>query len=260
MPKGKVDGKVFIVTGGTQGVGEGIAFHLAESGARGVVITGRNGQRGERVAAEIESKGAAAVFVSGELANESDCRAIVAAADKRFGHIDGLVNAAGVTTRGTLDNTSVELWDHIFAVNLRAPFILSQETVRVMKREKRGGSIVNIISMSAHGGQPFLTPYATSKGALAVFTKNIAHALRKDRIRVNGINLGWTNTPAEDVVQKAEGAPADWLAKAEARQPFGRLIRPRDVAYLCTHLLSDEAEMMTGALIDFDQNVMGAYD
>jgi NAD(P)-dependent dehydrogenase (short-subunit alcohol dehydrogenase family) len=129
-----------------------------------------------------------------------------------------------------------------------------------MKKRGRGGSIVNIISMSGHGGQPFLVPYSTSKGALATFTKNIAYGLRKDRIRVNGIMLGWTSTPGEDVIQKEEGAPSDWLEKAEARQPFGRLIRPRDVATLVTHLVSDDGEMITGSLIDLDQNIVGAYD
>ncbi len=143
---------------------------------------------------------------------------------------------------------------------MRAPFILTQEAVRVMKRERRGGSVVNVISMSSHGGQPFLLPYSTSKGALAVMTKNLAYALRKDRIRVNGINLGWTTTPGEDAVQKEEGAPADWLQRAEAKQPFGRLIRPRDVAGLVAYLMSDESEMMTGSLVDFDQNVIGTYD
>lgn len=261
MARGKVDGKVVIVTGSTQGVGEGIAMHLAEKGARGLVVTGRNTSRGERVVAKLESMGCDTVFVAADLAVEKDVRAIAASCEQRFGRCDGLVNAAGVTTRGTLDDTTVALWDQIFAVNVRAPFILSQEAVRIMKKSgKKGGSIVNIISMSGHGGQPFLVPYSTSKGALATFTKNIAHGLRKDRIRVNGIMLGWTSTPGEDVIQKEEGAPADWLEKAEAKQPFGRLIRPRDVATLVTHLISDEAEMLTGALIDFDQNVMGAYD
>jgi NAD(P)-dependent dehydrogenase (short-subunit alcohol dehydrogenase family) len=261
MARGKVDGKVVIVTGSTQGIGEGVAVHLAEKGARGLVITGRDEKRGERVIAKLESMGCDAEFVRAELASEKDVRSIAAACDARFGRCDGLVNAAGVTTRGTLENTTVELWDLIFAVNVRAPFILSQEAVRLMKKGgRRGGSIVNIISMSGHGGQPFLVPYSTSKGALATFTKNIAHGLRSDRIRVNGIMLGWTSTPAEDVIQKEEGAPTDWLEKAEARQPFGRLIRPRDVATMVTHLISDEAEMITGALIDFDQNVMGAYD
>lgn len=260
MARGKVDGRVFVVTGGTQGIGEGIALHLADSGAHGVVITGRNAERGDRVVAALEARGTAAIFVAAELAVEAQCRAVVAAADARFGRLDGLVNAAGLTTRGTLDNTTVELWDHIFAVNVRAPFILSQEAVRVMKRGKRGGAIVNIISMSGHGGQPFLTPYSTSKGALATFTKNIAHALRGDRIRANGIMLGWTSSPGEDAIQREEGAPADWLQSAEKRQPFGRLVRPRDVAALTTHLLGDDGEMITGALIDLDQNVLGAYD
>jgi NAD(P)-dependent dehydrogenase (short-subunit alcohol dehydrogenase family) len=256
----KVEGKIFVVTGSTQGIGEGIAMHLAESGARGIVITGRNKERGERVVAALAKKDCASVFVPAELENEKQVREIVRAADQKWGRVDGLVNAAGVTTRGTIENTTAELWDRIFAVNVRAPFLLCQEAVRVMKRERKSGAIVNIISMSSHGGQPFLTPYSTSKGALAVFTKNIAYALRKDRIRVNGINLGWTTTPGEDAVQKEEGAPTDWLAKAEARQPFGRLVRPLDVARLTTHLLSDDAEMMTGSLIDFDQNIVGTYD
>ena len=105
-----------------------------------------------------------------------------------------------------------------------------------------------------------MTPYSTSKGALVIMTKNVAHSLRKDRIRANVINLGWTDTPAEHVIQRKEGAPEDWLAKAEARQPFGRLIKPIDCARLTTFLLSDHAEMITGAVIDLDQNVMGAYD
>jgi len=93
-----------------------------------------------------------------------------------------------------------------------------------------------------------------------IFTKNIAHALRPDRIRVNGINIGWTDTPAEHAIQKATGAPDSWLEEAEPKQPFGRLIRPQDVAALAVHLLSPAGEMMTGSIIDFDQNVVGAYD
>jgi NAD(P)-dependent dehydrogenase (short-subunit alcohol dehydrogenase family) len=260
MSKGKVDGKTFIVTGSTSGIGEGIALHLAESGASGVVVTGRNKDRGQKTVAELEKRGARAFFVPAELSKEADCRAIVRAADERFGHVDGLVNAAAVTTRGSIDNSTVELWDHIFAVNMRAPFILCQETVRIMKRDKKGGSIVNIVSTSSNGGEPYLTPYSSSKGALATFTKNIAYALRKDRIRVNGINMGWANTPGEHKVQHESGAPENWLQVAETNQPFGRLILPRDVAPLATLLLSDEAEMVTGSLIHFDQTVVGAYD
>jgi NAD(P)-dependent dehydrogenase (short-subunit alcohol dehydrogenase family) len=252
--------KVVVVTGGTQGVGEAIARAAAEAGAAGLCITGRNQQRGEAVAADIARKGAPTIFVAAELGDEKACRNIMAEAEKRFGRIDGLVNAAGLTDRGHIDDTPVELWDRLFAVNVRAPFILTQELVRRAKAARRPGSIVNIITMSSHGGQPFLTAYASSKGALAILTKNTAHALRRARIRVNGLNIGWTDTPGEHVIQGRDGNPKDWLEKVEPRQPFGRLIKPHDVATASVYLLSDASEMMTGSLIDFDQNVMGAYD
>ncbi len=256
----RLDDKIILVTGGTQGLGEAIARAAAEAGAAGLCITGRNVERGQAVAAAIERDGCPTLFVPADLGDPNACRAIVAKADARFGRIDGLVNAAGLTDRGTIDDTTVELWDRLFAVNVRAPFILIQEVVRRLKAAGRPGSIVNIITMSSHGGQPFLTAYSSSKGALAVLTKNTAHALRRHRIRVNGLNIGWTDTPGEHVIQQRDGKPADWLSRAEAVQPFGRLIKPRDVAITTAYLLSDASEMMTGSLIDFDQNVMGAYD
>jgi NAD(P)-dependent dehydrogenase (short-subunit alcohol dehydrogenase family) len=253
-------GKVIVVTGGTQGVGEGIARAAAEAGAAGLCITGRNAERGKKVEASITKIGCPTLFVPGDLGDEKTCRTIISEADKRFGRVDGLVNAAGLTDRGTIDNTTVELWDRLFAVNVRAPFILTQEIVARLKKAGRPGSIVNIITMSSHGGQPFLTAYATSKGALATFTKNTAYALRKSKIRVNGLNIGWTDTPGEHVIQARDGNPKDWLEKAEPNQPFGRLIKIDDVSTMAVYLLSDAAEMMTGSLIDFDQNVIGAYD
>lgn len=251
--------KVVVVTGGTQGVGEAIARAAAEAGAAGICITGRNKERGDKVAADI-SKKTPTIFVAAELGDEKQCRNIIAETDKKFGRVDGLVNAAGLTDRGTIDDTTAELWDRLFAVNARAPFLLTQEVVRRAKAAKRPASIVNIITMSSHGGQPFLTAYSSSKGALVILTKNTAHALRKSRIRVNGLNIGWTDTPGEHVIQGRDGNPKDWLEKAEPRQPFGRLIKPHDVATAAVYLLSDASEMMTGSVIDFDQNVMGAYD
>lgn len=253
-------GKVCIVTGGTQGLGKGIALHLAEKGAAGIIICGRNTQNGEASAKEIREVGCPCEYVQADLTLEADCRNVVHRCDEKFGGVHGLVNAAGITDRGSLEDTTTELWDRMFNINVRAPFILTQETVKIMRRENIGGSIVNIISDTSHGGPPYLMAYSTSKGALATLTKNNAHALRFDKIRVNGINMGWTYTPHEDQVQKAMGKGDKWLDEAEAQQPFGRLLRPYDIASLVGYLLSDQAEMMTGSVIDFNQNVIGAWD
>jgi NAD(P)-dependent dehydrogenase (short-subunit alcohol dehydrogenase family) len=115
--------------------------------------------------------------------------------------------------------------------------------------------------MSGYGGQVYLFPYAISKGALHTLTKNAAYSLMWDRIRVNLLNLGWMDTPNEHIVQReVHGGGADWLDKAEAEQPFGRLIKPDEAARTICFLLSDESGMMTGACIDFDQSVKGAGD
>ena len=257
---GSLHGKIIAVTGSTQGLGEEIVRLAVERGVEGIVITGRSRERGERIVDTYRRRGCRTLFVQGELEKPSTCRRIVSLADEEFGRLDGLVNCAACTERGTLEDTSVDHWDRIMAVNLRAPFLLMQESVKLMQREGRGGSIVNILSMSAYGGTPNLTPYSVSKGGLAILTKNAAHSQRQHRIRVNALNIGWMATPAEHAVQKREGQPEDWLEFADAGAAFGRILRPRDVAGMTAYLLSDEARMMTGALIDFDQNVLGIYD
>jgi NAD(P)-dependent dehydrogenase (short-subunit alcohol dehydrogenase family) len=254
-------GKVAVVTGGTQGLGEAIARLFGERGAAGLVICGRNGKSGERVAKEISTVGCPTVFVQADLAKVADCRKVVAKADERFGRVDALVNAAALTDRGNIFDTTEERYNEIFDVNMRAPFFLIQETVRIMRREKIAGSIVNIQSMSAHGGQPFITAYCASKGALATFTRNVAHSLLKFRIRVNGLNIGWMSTPGEDNIQKKyHDAQDGWLENAVKSRPFGRLIDPKEVARACAYLCSDESGLMTGSNIDFDQMVVGTGD
>ena len=251
----RLDGKVVVVTGSTQGLGAAIAARVAELGAAGVVVTGRDADRGARVVHSLQTD---ALFVPGDLALEEDCRALIAACAERFGRLDGLVNAAGLSTRGTLDDTSVELWDRLFAVNVRAPFILTQEAARLM-RAGGGGSVVNIVTMASHGGEPVLMAYSASKGALATLTRNLGYSLQPDRIRVNGLNIGWTATEGEHGVQTGVGQPPGWLAEADASRPLGRLLRPGDIAPMVTYLLSDAARMVTGSVVDFDQTVHGPY-
>ena len=251
-------GKYAIVTGSTQGLGEASARLFAERGAAGIIICGRNAERGQAVAADLSSDRCNVRFVQADLANVEDCRSIAAAADESFGTIHMLVNAAGVSDRGTIWDTSPELWDWLMAVNVRAPFLLIQETIKIMRREGVAGSIVNIGSVSAYGSVPFLTPYAVSKGALMTLTKNVAYAIMRHRIRVNTLNIGWMDTPGENIIQrKYHSGGQDWLAAAEVAQPFGRLLKPAEVARAVAFLASDESGMMTGSIVDFDQSVIG---
>jgi NAD(P)-dependent dehydrogenase (short-subunit alcohol dehydrogenase family) len=256
---GQFSGKVGIVTGGTQGLGETIARLLAERGAAGLLIVGRDAGRGKAVADDISKGGCPTRFVAADLADIGACRAIVPAAEEAFGRVDALVNAAAITDRGTILDTSPELFDSMFAVNVRAPFFLMQDAAKAMIRQGIEGAMVNILSMSGHGGQPFIIAYSGSKGALAVLTKNAAFSLMRNHIRVNGLNIGWMDTPGEDRIQKLyHGGGDDWLAKAEAQMPFGRLLKPTEVARAVAYLLSEESGMMTGSIIDFDQQVLGS--
>ena len=254
-------GKVALVTGGTQGLGETIARLLVARGAAGIVVTGRNAERGERVRAELEAAGVEAVFVAADLADLEQVRRIVAETNQTFGRLDCLVNAAALTDRGSILDTSPELFDRMFAVNVRAPFFLMQDAAQVMRRGGAGGTMVNILSTSSYGGQHFLAAYSSSKGALAILTRNAAYALMRDGIRINGLNIGWMNTPGEHAIQKtAHHAPPDWLDNAGAGLPLGRLLDPAEVARATAFLLSPESHPMSGALVDFDQSVQGAGD
>lgn len=261
LAKLSMDGKVAVVTGSTQGLGETIAHLFADRGAKGLVITGRNARNGARVAADLEKKGVKTIFVESDLAKMDETRKVIAACDKQFGRIDALVNSAGITDRGTIWDTKPELFDAMFAVNVRAPFFLMQDALQLMKKSKTKGTVVNIISMSGHGGQSFITAYCASKGALITLTKNVAYSVMRHHIRVNGLTIGWMDTPGEDRIMKTyHGATEGWLKKVEAERPWGRLLKPDEVARACAYLSSEESGLMSGSIIDFDQQVLGAGD
>jgi Dehydrogenases with different specificities (related to short-chain alcohol dehydrogenases) len=170
-----------------EGLGAAIARLFADRGAAGIVTCGRSAAKGRQKPRKFRMRtGTKVVFVAADLAKVEDCRAVIAKADAEFGRVDVLVNAAGITDRGTILDTTPELFDRIFNVNVRGPFFLMQETIKIMRREKIAGSIVNIGSMSAKAGQPFIAAYCSSKGALATLTENTAYAVMRNRIRVNG--------------------------------------------------------------------------
>ncbi len=258
--------KIIIVTGSTQGSGAETAKLLAHRGAKGITICGRKEKEGFKVKEEIEKIGAECIFVKADLSKEKDCRNIVKLTDEKFGRVDALINVAGFTERGTILSTTIENYDMCFNVNTKAPFILMQESIKIMIREKIKGTVVNILSMAMHSGHPFLTAYSASKAALANLTKNTANALAGHNIRINGLNIGWTDTPGEDAIQKKfHNGGQDWLQKAEKKVPFKRLTKALDVAKAAAYLCSDESGLTTGSIIDYDQTVLGwhsysAYD
>jgi NAD(P)-dependent dehydrogenase (short-subunit alcohol dehydrogenase family) len=255
------DGKVAVVTGSTQGLGAAIARQLARRGTAGLVVTGRNTARGARMVDELEGLGTDAIFVEADLADPSTAGRVIGAVDDTFGRIDVLINSAGTTNRDTIWDSTPELFDRMVAINTKSPWFLMQGAVKVMVREEIEGTIVNVLSISSHAGQPYIATYCASKAALAVFTKNTAHALLKHRIRVNALNPGWMSTPAEDRIQREyHGARDGWLEEAGAKLPFGRLIDPEDAARAVLFLASEESGFMTGAVVDYDQQVVGAND
>jgi NAD(P)-dependent dehydrogenase (short-subunit alcohol dehydrogenase family) len=256
-----MQGKTVLVTGAAQGVGRAIALDIARAGAEALILCDRQQDRGEAVAAEIRALGAHAAFILADLAEPDAPARIVAGAAAQFGRIDSLVNAAGVTDRATVAEATPALWDRVFAINARAPMFLMQQVIHHLRERQAPGTILNILSMNAYGGTPELAIYAASKAALALLTRSAAHAHRFDHIRINGINLGWVDTPAERQMQAVTlGLGENWLAEANAKQPTGRLLLPEDVARLALFLLGDASFPMTGSLVDQEQWVLSIRD
>jgi len=254
-----MNGKVLLLSGASRGVGECVARLAVERGAAGLALVGRDTKTGDKLASELTSLGTKTIFITGDLAGADEPKRIVKIVDETFGVVHGLLNSAAETSRGSVWNTTPEMFDTMMAVNVRAPFMLIQECAKIMKREGVAGSIVNIGSVTGYGGDVNLTHYAISKGALHALTRNCAYSLMRDRVRVNLLNPGWMDTPTEDATQrKWHNAQDGWLEKAERDQPMGRLIKPDELARSIMFLLSDESGLMTGAVIDFDQSVVGA--
>lgn len=258
MTDNRNSGTRAIVTGGAQGIGFAVAKRLVAEGCKAVTLIGRSREKGDKAVAELEKLGAEAIFISADVSDPANCLRAVDEATKRFGTINGLVNAAATSARGSLIETTPELFDFTFNTNVKGPLFLMQGVVKGLLEAKAPGSIVNVLSMSGHGGQSFLTPYSASKGALAVLTKNVANAYRFNRIRCNAVLPGWMDTEGEDLVQKKwHGASDDWLEKAEAALPMGQLVKPDQLAVLVAYMISPQSGVMTGSLVDYDQNVAG---
>jgi len=248
-----------IITGGTQGLGLEVAKRLAREGAPAIVISGRRTALGEAAVGQVRELGAECFYVQADVSNARDCARLMEKAIARLGTANALVNSAATTDRGTLLDTTLDMWQMQMDTNARGPFLLMQVLVKHLLERDAPGSIVNVLSQSAHCGQSFLVGYSASKATLANLTKNVAQSYRSKRIRCNGVMAGWMDTPGEAAIQKKfHNASDDWLARAEAARPMGQLIKPDELAGLIAYMLSPESGVMTGALVDYDQWVPGA--
>jgi NAD(P)-dependent dehydrogenase (short-subunit alcohol dehydrogenase family) len=258
-----LNNKIAVITGGSQGLGAATARLFAERGAKGLVLCGRQTDKGLVVAEQIQQQypSCEVHFVTADLAEVNSSKRIIGAAQEHFGQLDILINVAGLSSRGTILDTSPELYDRIMNINVRAPFFLIQEAAKLMRSKGTDGAIVSIGSIAAYAGMPMLTAYCTSKGGLNTLTRNAAHALMRDRIRVNCLNIGWMSSDGEDIVQrKYHGAEDGWQETVGAGMPFGRLVDPEEVARALAFLASDESGLMTGSVVNFDQSVWAASD
>jgi NAD(P)-dependent dehydrogenase (short-subunit alcohol dehydrogenase family) len=257
---GLLDDKVVLIHGGTQGVGAAVARAAGREGAA-VAVTGRRADVGTAIVRELQRDGVAAIYAQTDVAAVDQIHRATTEAIDRHGRIDCLVNAAGLTTRGTLLDTTPDLFDAHVAVNLRGPFFAMQALVAHLRQRRAAGAIVNIISISEHAGQPYLAPYVAAKAGLAGLTRNVAHAHRWDRVRVNGLDIGWTDTEGEDAVQRRfHDADDNWRQRAAESLPMGKLARADEIAEFVVFLLSDRSGVVTGSVIDWDQRVVGGFD
>lgn len=249
-------GKVALVTGAAQGIGEATARALADRGAS-LILTDINEERLKETTASIDAGPITEVVA--DLADRSGPEQILTEGLEAHGRIDLLASVAGMAARGTILNTSIDDWDSMLNLNLRAHFQLIQGVARHLIENDRAGSIACAGSLNAFGGQPDLCGYSTAKGGLLTLVKHAAHALLPHRIRVNIVNFGWMHTQGEIDIQASEhGHDGAWLTKAASELPLGRLIQPSEAAHLLTYLLSEDSGVMTGSAINYDQSVPGS--
>lgn len=240
-------GKVAVVTGSTQGLGAAIATLYAKEGAK-VVLSGRSAKNGAALAKKL---GRNALYQESDLTRVEDCRRLIDVAMKKFGGVDILVNSAVDSSRATVDDFTPEFFDRLFALNLRAPLLLSQYAIGSLR--KRRGVIVNIGSVNSFMGEPKLLVYAATKGALQTASRNLAHFLKFDRVRVYCLNVGWMDSEGERTMMKRLGHAADFIDREGKGWPLGRILKPSEVAEVALFLASDKAAPFSGQVIELEQ-------
>ncbi len=248
--KRRVEGKTALITGAAQGLGKGIAIALASEGAN-VIVSDVQVEAGRSVAEQIVKCGGAAQFIKADVESEEECSNLIERSLECFSKLDVLVNNAGHFPRSSLEETTTELWEKVFRINLRGPFYCAKHAVPVMSRSG-GGSIINIGSINGIQSLPNLVAYGAAKGGLLALTRTLAGAYAKDRIRANYIIPGWILTEGEIALQRAQGTTLEQLEKIGRGLPLGRFQTPEDSAHAVIYLASDESAQVTGTVLHLD--------
>lgn len=244
-------GKHVFVGGGGRGIGRATALMAAKAGAAVSVNYVRNTEAANSVVDQITSAGGRAIAVQADLAVEEEAVHAVSEATAAFGPLTSAAIAAGVFEPGPIEEMTVDFWDRTMAVNLRTTFLTVKAVVPILRQAKAGGSIVIFTSTAGQRGSSVYSAYATSKGAQLMFMRSMAKELAPDRIRVNCVAPGWTDTDMSQEAVDYEGREG-----IIASIPLGRMGRPDDPANAALFLLSDLAEFITGSTITVD----GGYD
>jgi len=246
-------GRVILVTGSNEGIGFAIARLCHDRGA--IVVL--HGLETCALKASANNIGAGVKFIVADLMDTGAPDKIIDFVIAQHGRIDGLVNNAGMLDRCTLETASAELADRMFAVNFRAPLMLTKAAVAAMVAQGNGGSIVNIGSVNSSCGAPTLLIYSATKAALATMTRNLGASLGRDRIRINQIDVGWTATESEHRIQAIEGQPENWQEMIPSDyRPSGALLSAKQVARHAVFWLSDESSPVNGQVNEVEQYPM----
>ena len=242
-------GKVALVTGATSGIGQACAIAFAKEGAR-VACVGRKEHALKEVAEQIHALDSEALPIQADVASAPEAERVVNETVKAFGGIDVVVNAAGHISSGTIENTSLEAWDEMMNVNVRAAFQLMQKAVPSLI--ERRGNIVNVSSVTGLRAFPGVLAYCVSKAALDQLTRCASLELAAKGVRVNAVNPGVVVTEIHKRGGMSEEAYAAFLEHSKQTHPLGRTGRPEEIAALVLFLASDEASWVTGATWSID--------
>jgi 3(or 17)beta-hydroxysteroid dehydrogenase len=253
---GRVQDKVAIVTGGASGVGRADCLLLAREGAK-VVVTDIDEKNGQAVAREIADKGGQAVFLKHDIGSEPSWENVIRVTKETFGGLDILVNNAAILAIGTIEDTTLELWQKIQRVNADGYFLGCKHGFAAMK-ERGGGSIINMSSISGIGGSSSFVAYSASKGAVAAMTRSIAAHARFHglNIRCNSVHPDGIKTPMVFNLQAQSGGKQSQVRMNDPKQVMARFSEPEDIANLVLFLASDESKRIQGAELRIDNGYL----